>query len=359
LHADQNDEVLPAATSPNDAFHPPSIAHAERAAHLMNERYRRRTAAECRHALARMYGHAGWDALCAALAGGAAASAFDEEADDETVAGRRERQRDVALVWLAGVDESAAREARELDAALLTHASHSISQRYDPLYNGKRLERARYAYNLAYAAQVIDEVRPTAREGLDIPRDDDGVELPLRVDLLPRALKSWLCHHRPLLERWAGMIGGMRVRQRCPAELLDFSFAWGELCLQHGVNIPKALQIYPVSLCAQWYAWLACVQSPQLQHDLARLDDERADEGVRFRARAKVRAAIQEEEARFLLMQPREDFRFLSPSARQQQMHAGHAAVKRYMSEAATEHTIKTILAKPSWLSLPPLLALR
>ncbi|MGE5522500.1 MAG: hypothetical protein ACM3SS_02210, partial [Rhodospirillaceae bacterium] len=209
------------------------------------------------------------------------------------------------------------------------------------------------------AQQVIAEVRPTGREPLVIPRDDDELELGLRVDLLPRALKSWLAHHRPLLERWSSMMGGLRVRQRCPADLLDFSFAWGELCLLHGTDIPKALQIYPIALCAQWYAWLWCLTAPSLTSHLAVLDDSSADDEQRSRARRTVQAALREEEARFLLAQPREDFRSLSPSAREQQMHAGYAIVRRYMSDAAAERTIKTILAKPSALAASPLLAAR
>jgi hypothetical protein len=40
-------------------------------------------------------------------------------------------------------------------------------------------------------------------------------------------------------------------------------------------------------------------------------------------------------------------------------MHAGYAVLRRAMSDAAAEHTIKAILAKPSWASLSPLAAAR
>lgn len=357
MHAEHQEEARRDTAADHTLYTPPAMGHADRVAHHLLGRYRRKSLPECQHAVARMYGHAGWTSLQAAVAAGLSASAFDEDERPEVVEARRVRQRDVALVWLAGVDADTARAAQSLDEDLLSHATHSISQRYDPLYNRKRLDRARYVYNLAYAKQVIAEVRPTSRAAPEIPRNDDEIELGLRVDLLPRALKSWLCHHRPLLERWSGMIGGMRVRQRCPAELLDFSFAWGELCLLHGIDVPKALQVYPIALCAQWYAWLACLESPSLKPDLAVLGEGSADEERRTRAQRAVRAALRYEEDRFMLAQPREDFRTLRPSAREQQMHSGHAAVRRYMSDAAAEQTIKTILSKPDsslWAAAVP-----
>lgn len=357
LHHQHNDEPLHRAVPDNALYTPPTIGHAERVVHRLLERYRRRNASEGQHAVARMYGHASWPLLQAAVAAGAATSLFDEEETGDVVRARRERQRDVVLVWLAGVDEETARAARTLDHALLARGPHTISQRYDPQYNRKRLDRARYVHNLAYAHHVVEEIRPTSRGAADIPRDDDELELGLRVNLLPRALKSWLAHHRPLLERWSGIIGNLRVRQRCPTELLDLSFAWGELCLLHGADIPKALQVYPIALCAQWYGWLACLEAPALKVELAVLEDSRSSEAERRRAQQAVQQAIRCEEARFLLAQPREDFRLLSPAARRQQIQAGHAVLRRYMADAAAEQTIKTILEKPSWLSLSPLLA--
>ena len=346
MHAEHPEETLRPA---HDALYTPATtAQADRIAHGLRDRYRKKTLEECQHAVARMYGYAGWTDLQAAVAAGSPPSAFDEDEAPERVYARRERQRDVVLVWLAGVSDETARSAQSLAESLPAHGVHTIAQRYDPLYNRKRLERARYVYSLAYARHVIAEIRPTARDGLDIAADDDELELGLRVDLMPRALKSWLAHHRPLLDRWSAMIGGMRVRQRCPSELLGFSFAWGELCLTHAGDIPKALQVYPIALAAQWYAWLACLAAPSLRRHLAILEDGRIDEAERARSQAAVQAAIRNEEAQFLLAQPREDFRCLSPSARQQQIHAGHAILRRCLSDAAAERTIKTILGKPS-----------
>ncbi len=353
MQADHEEETLPGAASDAAPFIPHDMPQAERAAQRLRERYRRRSFAECQHAVARMYGHAGWQALERAVAAATAPSAFDDDEDETVVLARRARQCDVALVWLAGVDEAAAREAQALDQVLL-QVPRSIGQRYDPLYSQRRLDRARYAYHVAYAARAVAEARPTARGARDIPPDDEELELALRVDLLPHALRAWLAHHRPVLERWSGMIGAMRVRQRCATELLDFSFAWGELCLRHAVDIPKALQIYPLALCAQWYAWLTCLEVPALRVDLALLESADSDSAQCKRAQLVVQSAIRDEEARFLLAQPREDLRSLSWSARRQQMHAGHATVRRYMADAAAEHAIKTILAKPSWLALSP-----
>lgn len=351
----EHDNDAPARQAPEPhRYTPPAMSHAERVALQLHERYRRKTLSDCRHAAARMYGYADWTALEAAVAAGAEPACPDEDLEEVLVRVRRERQRDIALVWLAGVDDDTARAAQVLEQALLTQAPHTISQRYDPLYNRKRLDRARYAYNLAYAGRVVVEVRPTALQPLDIPRDDPEIELGLRVDLLPRALKLWLAQHRPLLERWSCMIGAMRVRQRCATELLDFSYAWGELCLLHGVTIPKSLQVYPIALCAQWYGWLACLDDPALRDELALLERAGAHDPRRERAQQVVTSAIRREEERFMLAQPREDFRSLSRSAREQQMNAGHAAVRRYMAEAASEHTIKSILTRPSWLSVAP-----
>jgi hypothetical protein len=359
LHVEHEEETTHAEAPDPALYMPPTIGHAERVARGLIGRYRKKTLSECQHAVARMYGHASWTLLQSSLAVGAAASRYDEDETSNVVHARRERHRDVTLVWLAGVNEESGRAARSLDQLLLGHGAHTISQRYDPSYNQKRIDRARHAYNIAYAHHVVAELRPTGREPLDIPRNDDEVDLALRVDLLPRALKSWLAHHRPLLDRWGVMLGDMPVRQRCPTELLDFSFAWGELCLLHGADIPKALQVYPIALCAQWYAWLACLAAPSLRKDIAVLESAGADDELRKRSQQAMQQAIREEEERFLLAQPREDLRTLSASARQQQMHAGYAVLRRAMSDAAAEYTIKAILAKPSLAPLSPLAAAR
>ena len=357
LHVQHEDEPAHAGTPDPAHYTPPTLAHAERLSRGLLDRYRKKTLTECQHAVARMYGHATWTVLESAIADGMNASRYDDDETANVVHTRRERHRDVALVWLAGVNEESARAARSLDQLLLGHGPHRISQRYDPAYNQKRIDRARHAYNIAYAQHVVAELRPTGREPLDIPRNDEEVELAVRVDLLPRALKSWLAHHRPLLERWGAMIGEMRVRQRCPTELLDFSFAWGELCVLHDADVPKALQIYPIALCGQWYAWLSCLSAPSLRRDIAVLESADADEELRKRSQHAMQQAIREEEERFLLAQPREDLRALSASARQQQMRAGYAVLKRAMSDAAAEYTIKTILSKSSLPSLSPLAA--
>jgi hypothetical protein len=164
------------------------------------------------------------------------------------------------------------------------------------------------------------------------------------VELLPATLKSWLEHHRPHLERWADMIGELRVQQRGATGLLAFAAAWGEFTLAHGAEIPRGLQVYPGALCARWYAWQRCARSSLPPHEAA------AD-----RSPPALHAAIREAEERFLLGQPREDFRALSPSAREQQMRAGHTAVRRCMLDTAARQAARP--ARGSWLSFVPLAA--
>jgi len=356
LHGENDDHRLHTAAPVNPALYtPPTLEHAERVVQHLVQHYRKTTVADCQEALAAMYGHADWQSLVSAIARGTETSPYDEDAAPEVVQARERQQYDALLVRLGGMTDAAMLRARKLDQALLSSTVHTISQRHDPQYNQRRLERARYAHAIAYARQVVYQVRPSGREAYAIPADDDEIDLILRVDLLPRALEAWLTHHRPLLARRGMILGNTRLRQRCPGELLDFAYAWGEVALIHAVDIPQALQIYPIVLCAKWYAWLACLGSAALQADLAVLDAPRADEDARSRARRALSDATREEEARFLLAQPREDFRALSPSAREQQMNAGYAVLRRCMSDAATRHTVKNILASPSWLAFAPL----
>jgi hypothetical protein len=338
---------------PVAARYVPAPDHAARIAQRLHGYYRNKNLSDCQAALACMFGHADWRELCVAAAR-EPASAHDEAAAPEIVHAREQQQHEAVLVHLGDMTDEAMLDAQRLDQAVLSAASHSIGLRYDAERNRRRIQRARYAREIAYAKHVVRELRPSARAVPAVPADDDEIELVLRVDLLPRALTAWLTHHRPLLERWSAIVGGMRVRQRCATELIDFAFAWGELCLEHNIDVPKALQVYPIALSARWYAWVTCLGSPSLQRELAVLDRQSSPEGAKQRARDLVSQAIREEEARFLLAQPREDFRMLSASAREQQMYAGHAAIRRYMSAAATSHTMKDILSSPAWANLTP-----
>lgn len=332
----------------------PTMAHVERTVRLLQQYYPKKTPADCREALTRMYGHPDWGALQSAIQGGEAASGFDETVAPEVVGARFQQHYDIALVCLAGMTDESMLAAQELDQEVLSSEAASISKRYHPTFNEKRLERARYAWKLSYARHAILEIRPTARQAVDIPKDRDDIELSFRVDLLPRALKAWLSHHRPLLMDWGERIGQMRVRQHAATELLDFSYRWGEVCLHHAVDIPKPLQMYPVALCAKWFAWIACSRAPHLQPALALLGAPGAAEAERRRAEKLVTDAIHEEEARFILAQPREDFRSHSPSAREQQVNAGFAIVRRCMSDAATASTVSGIMTRTFWPALSP-----
>jgi hypothetical protein len=338
----------------NPATFTPSPAHLERTLRSLQHYYPKRTPAECREALARMYGHPDWESLQFGVQGGDGPSTFDEDVPPEIVGARFQQHYDMVLAGLAGITDEAMLAAQQLDQEVLATDPDSISQRYHPAFNEKRLERARYAWNLSYARHAILELRPTAREAVDIPKDRDDIELSFRVDLLPRALRTWLAHHRPLLMEWGERIGQIAVRQHAATDLLVFSYHWGEVCLDCAVDIPKPLQIYPIALCAKWFAWIACSRAPHLQRALSVLGASSAAEADRKRASKLVNDTLRDEEARFILAQPREDFRSHSPSAREQHINAGYAIVRRYMSEAASESTVKEIMTRTFWPALSP-----
>jgi len=332
----------------------PTFAHLERVLGLLQHYYPRRTAGECRHALAVMYGHERWDALESAGRTAAAPSAFDEDAELQVVGARFQQQYDAVLALLAGIGDDAMVAAQELDQEVFAVDPDSISRRYRPEFNEKRLERARFARGLAYARQVVLQIRPTAQESAAIPPDREDIELNYRIDLLPRALRSWLAHHRPLLRTWGERIAAMEVRQHATTDLLDFSFTWGEACLDCPAEIPKPLQLYPIVLSAKWFAWIACSRTLRLQGAFTVLRNERSAEQDRKRASALISEAMLEEEARFILAQPREDFRSHSPSAREQHIHAGYALVRRWMDEAATRSTVRDIMSRGVLPALSP-----
>ena len=332
----------------------PSPAHLERILRLIQRYYPHRSLSQCRDALAAMYGHDRWDVLLVTIDGSETAGVFDEDAAPEVVAARFQHHYDKALAGLAGVTDESMLTAQELDQELFAVDRDSISRRYDPAYNEKRIQRARAAWSLAYARQAILEIRPTARESAAVPPNRDDIDLSYRIDLLPRALKSWLAHHRPLLRTWGERIGQMEVRQHRATDLLDFSYCWGEACLECAAEIPKPLQLYPIALGAKWFAWLTCSRMPPLRSVFAVLHSERSSNEERKRAGSVISEALHEEEARFILAQPREDFRSHSLSAREQHIHAGYALVRRWMSEAATRNTVRDIMSRSVLPALAP-----
>jgi hypothetical protein len=62
----------------NSARFTPSLAHAERTVRLLTRYYPKKTSAQCREALAGMYGHTDWASLQLAAQGSDSASEFDE-----------------------------------------------------------------------------------------------------------------------------------------------------------------------------------------------------------------------------------------------------------------------------------------
>ena len=334
----------------------PTGAQLDRTLRSLQEYYPQRTGDEIRHTVAKMYGYAEWDALQSAMQCTEAPSAADEEVAREVANARFQQQYDAILAGLAGIDDEVMLAAQALDQELLAVDRGSISGRYDPSCNEKRLRRARYAWNLLYARHVVLDIKPAARGAAEILPDREDIDLSFRIDLLPRALQSWLAHHRPLLRGWGERIGRIPVRQHAPTDLLAFSYAWGEACLECAVEIPKPLQLYPIVLGAKWYGWVACARIPRLQSAFAALRSDASSEEERGRARSVIAEAIREEEARFILTQPREDFRGHSASAREQHIHAGYALVRRWLSEAATRSTVREIVTRNVWAGLSPAL---
>jgi hypothetical protein len=332
----------------------PHLPHAERVLHLLQGYYRERTTEECRNALAIMYGHEHWDALETVMHGAETATAFDEDVGIHVVGARFQQQYDAVLTRLAGITDESMVAAQALDQEVFAVDAASINRRYRPEFNEKRLERARFARSLAYARQVVLQIRPSAKESAVIPPDRDDVNLSYRIDLVPRALNSWLAHHRPLLRPWGERIGAMEVRQHATTDLLNLSYTWGEACLDAPAEIPKPLQLYPIVLSAKWYAWVACSRMLRLQGAFAVLRMEQAAEAERRRASTAIAEAMQEEEARFILAQPREDFRSHSASAREQHIHAGYALVRRWMDEAATRRTVRHIMSRSDFPAFSP-----
>jgi hypothetical protein len=336
-----------------DARFIPSPAHLERVLHLLQQYYPRQETSVCRLALARMFGHEGWGELQSAMREGGT-SPCDEDLPREAVAARYQQQLDSVLALLAGITDESMLAAQALDQEIFAVDRDAIGKRYHPAFNEKRLERARLARRLAYARQAILDIRPTARDSATIAPDRDDIDLSYRVDLLPRALESWLAHHRPLLRAWGERIGEMKVRQHAGIDLLDFSYCWGEACLDGPAEIPKPLQLYPIALSAKWFAWITCARIPRLEGAFAVLRSGRSREEERRRADRLITDALQEEEARFILAQPREDFRTHSASAREQHIHAGFALVRRWMSEAASRSTVREIMSRGIAPSLSP-----
>lgn len=324
--------LLDGATSAHAAGYTPShVDAASRMAELLRRYYPNRTRDECRAALARMYGHADWRSLETSVGSGPA-SRYDEDEPHDVVESRCRLHYESALACLAGVTDETKTAAARLDEEVLTPGGASIGRRYDPVQIGKRVARARFAYDLVYAAYAVLEIRPTARQRLAIADNDETVPLVQRVDLLPRALPAWIRHHRPYLMPHAKRIAELRVRQHCVTDLMRFSFLWGELCAHHSGSLPKPLQIYPIAACTKWLARVSPLHAGEAAGTRVMADLAPAAERLQRCAAARPG----EEETRFILTQPREDFRLLSASAREQQMRAGHALLRRHMEDAAS-----------------------
>jgi len=325
-------------------YTPSTTGTLERIVKLLNQYYPRCTALECRDSLALMYGYDSWSMLETAATCGEP-SAFDEAETEHCVTARRAHQARIALVHCAGMTHDAAVAAARIDKDLAAAGGISISRRHDPFWRRQRVERARYAHHAAYARHAIDEIRPSARDRYAVPADDQGLHMSVRVELLPRALVIWLEHQRPRMGGLADRMAATRVRQHSQCDLLSFAFVWGEACISHPTDIPEALQIYPLALCAKWYGWNACVGAmPAFPVTQARTPGQR-----KLPAAGLALDPTLEHQHALLRAQPREDVAALSVAVRERQTEAGYALLRQHMQDAAASQPICNFISKPAW----------
>lgn len=337
------------AAAGGGAFTPCSSGALERIVRVLRLYYPHRTTDECREALAAMYGHESWHVLeTAAICG--EPSECDEDETLACVQTRYEHHCRIAQAHLGGVTEGDALAATRTEQELETAGTHSISRRHDPEFKRKRVDRARYAYNVAYARQAMLEIRPTAKDRLAISADDETLELTLRVDLLSRALVVWVEQQRPRLAGVSDRISELRVRQHSQCDLLRFAFLWGEACVLHPTDIPESLQIYPVALCARWYAWNASV-------DMATLARGHTDGEERAAGRVVPLDPMRHHQLAFLRTQPREDLVMMSEAVRERQITAGCSLVRPHLQDAASAQPIGKFFSRPAWSGSRPGLA--
>lgn len=322
------------------AYTPESGEALGRIVGLIREYYPNRSLTECRELLALMYGHASWLALATAAARGEP-SLPDEEAPAARVIARRAHQYRVLLTHFGGITAAAEASAAQIDRELAAASPSSITLRHDPRWRRQRIERARCAFGVAYARHALEDIRPSARARRATPVDDESVHLSLRIELLPHALGHWIEQQRPRLAPVAAALAGRRVRQHAPCDLLDFAFLWGEACVRHPNEIPEPLQVYPLALCAKWYAWNGVAQfvTGYLQ--------EAAGGSPRPRLAAPggldPTAELQRE---LLRAQPREDLAEATPAARDRHIEAGYVHLRAALAEAAAARPVHHFIAR-------------
>jgi hypothetical protein len=340
---------IPAAELTASAAHrytPATAGALERMVKLLGQYYPRCTIVECRESLASMYGYDSWSMLETAATRGDP-SAYDEDETDDRVTARRDHQTHVALMHCGGVTTEDASAAARIEKGLAAAGGVSISRRHDPFWRRQRVARARYAYNSAYARQAIDEIRPSARDRYAIPADDQGLHMSVRVELLPRALVIWLEHQRPRMGGLADRMAAMRMRQHSQCDLLNFAFVWGEACISHPTDIPEALQLYPLALCAKWYGWNACAGAmpafPVIQRRL--LGQQKVPTAV-----LALDPTVEHQQI-LLRAQPREDVAAVSVAVRERQMEAGYALLRPHINDAAASQPMCSFISKPAWIA--------
>lgn len=324
------------------AYTPESGPALARVVSALHQHYPRRTVGECRELVALMFGYESWLLLeTAAMCGDA--SLPDDDETVQRVAARRSRQYRILLTHFGGGATPADAEQDGIGA----EPSHgfSIARRHDMHWRRQRIEHARCAYHLVYARHVIDEIKPSGRDGGTVAGDDDSLHLSLRVELLPRALMTWVEQQRPRLAGLAERMAGVQVRQHSQCDALNFAFLWGEACITHPTQIPEMIQAYPLALCAKWYAWNAAAQlvaghlslAPSLMRDgRLPLPPLLADPTLEYQ-RTLLRA------------QPREDLASLPAAIRERQVDAGYALLRPYLEQAAAASTPGPVHAPRLW----------
>lgn len=224
---------------------PHSIERAKRIAKTLQDIYPSHSLSHVQGVTARLFGHADWHALHKAVEGRLPSAPFDEDMPEDEGIDRLIMQGLIVCRELGGYDPTKG----DVEEAL-----GGVSPAAD-LAPDFQLRKARGTFEDTLSAEVIHEVRPTAKKllGKVTLEEDIFCVCPMdELEKLPAYLGQWWTvniRHQPEV---ATALETYKLNPRSRVELMRFGAYWAELSTYHALN--ATMVIGPAYLLAEHFS---------------------------------------------------------------------------------------------------------
>lgn len=277
---------------------PASIERAKRVAKQLHAAYPNTTLATCQATTAHLFGHKDWYGLGRAIKHNAPSAPFDEDLGDDAFNSRVRGQCAMLVRELAGINPDAEHSSTK----------KSGGHNHDDAFRYARLAAANARWEIQFAAEIREELQPTAKHAPAHCEYDDYLVIYSfeAMSALPKTLGRWWAFNIPDQPEVAAAISSFPLAPNRRTSLMQFARYWGMLCVHYASTIDLSIAMGVAYLLAERYASLH-VQDSEVLYEYADRSEKASEADLDNLLNSLSQEAFRWEET-FFSGFPRDDF---------------------------------------------------